>query len=560
MLREMTSWLAVVLLVGAVCGFAWLTQHPETPWLESAEEWPLAGPLAERFRRAYLGPPPEERAAAGGGDRAPVVVVLGGDLPDEPIDLTGDGPYSRSRLRARTDAAGGSPASRPAGGAEEGPREEERRLAALDVPDLAQMFGGGDGVRFGEATVPQPQRYHFRGFPRRLPPTRADVEREWLLPGTVLREAPAPSAAEVESTRELASVPVLERQGEWLRVRLRGRDGWADPSTPATEVGKAGFAAFRGRHWARPRRDALSEAKRRLGLRRPNGRLGPFPLYTDVEDPELLALLDGVAQRLDEAYGARFGLGLPARRAPPEIALFATEADFRALARAIPGAPQHVRGLAPGGLVVFYVGEDNWQVVITGFVHELVHTLNRQTLGPSLPPWLEEGMAEDLSGVWIEEPDAPSPGMAHPGDAVRYGWTLQEIVVAGVLGAQDGVWSPAAELTALDRTGFFGADRRFNYVRSFLFVRCLLDGGDGRFADGFRRFLDETANGHAPEPRRLVKRVGADWPEIERVCSEHRSGLAEEASRLLPEWASFAGISGSVHQPPAVAGRPAGER
>jgi hypothetical protein len=43
MLREITGWGVVVLLVAAIGGFAWLSRHPDAPWLERAESWPAVG-------------------------------------------------------------------------------------------------------------------------------------------------------------------------------------------------------------------------------------------------------------------------------------------------------------------------------------------------------------------------------------------------------------------------------------------------------------------------------------------------------------------------------------
>jgi hypothetical protein len=168
-----------------------------------------------------------------------------------------------------------------------------------------------------------------------------------------------------------------------------------------------------------------------------NGRLGPFALYTDVEDGELLALLDSVAARLDEAYGARYGLGLPRRRARPQIALFAEEADFRALARASSGTPVHARGFASGGLVVFYVGGDPWQTVITGFVHELTHTINRHTLGAARQPcrlpspgWvIHRGR-----GLGVLDPD-PAEVLGQPFLGASRGWSPRWRSPAGTAAA-----------------------------------------------------------------------------------------------------------------------------
>ena len=54
----------LLLVLGALGGLAWLTHHPETPWLVRAAGWPVVGPLAVRFRAAYLPPGPTPKVEA----------------------------------------------------------------------------------------------------------------------------------------------------------------------------------------------------------------------------------------------------------------------------------------------------------------------------------------------------------------------------------------------------------------------------------------------------------------------------------------------------------------
>lgn len=76
----------LLLVLALLSGFAWLTGHPDALWLEQAEEWPVVGSLAERFRKAYL--PPERAETPSGGGGVEIEYVLVG--PDgRPIDETG---------------------------------------------------------------------------------------------------------------------------------------------------------------------------------------------------------------------------------------------------------------------------------------------------------------------------------------------------------------------------------------------------------------------------------------------------------------------------------------
>jgi hypothetical protein len=72
------------------------------------------------------------------------------------------------------------------------------------------------------------------------------------------------------------------------------------------------------------------------------------------------------------------------------------------------------------------------------------------------------------------------------------------LVAAVAITGRDGGGAPLAELTALDRTGFFGARSGASYKRSQLFV--LLDVGDARLAGGFRGFLSDIAHGYPRSP------------------------------------------------------------
>lgn len=506
-IREVTGWLIIVLLVGSVAGFAWLTRHPDAPWLERAEEWPGVGPLAQSFRRAYLGPPESERRASRDADAEPEVIVVGGPRPGEPLDLRDyTGPLGRQ-------ASAGATASR-ADAARERPRGESPAAAGPDLPS---------------PTLDIPSLVAVDGP---VPRIRRIFERRWLLPGTVLRADPAAGAAEVERAHELASVPVLGRDGEWLRVQLRGREGWADPASPAYEARPPGRRALNDRHLARPPTDLLREVKELLGLRRPNRSLGPYAVYTDVEDEAVLELLDGVAGRLGEAYGARYGLGVPRRRSGPVIALFADQADYEVLVRSVSTPHEHPNGFAVGGLAIFFVGDRPRQTLVTTFVHELTHTLNRQAIGSGLPLWIEEGMASDLGAVWIEDPDAPAPGLVDA--AVDRGqWRPQRILMAGEVTPVIGSYEL---LTTLPRSGFYDGTG-VGHRHSLLFIRCLLDGGDDELAEGFQRFLFEAAGGYRPTPERLLDRLGRDWTQIGDTCVDHRRALQAETRRLLPaEW------------------------
>jgi hypothetical protein len=523
MLREFTTWTVILLLAFGMLGFGWLTRHPEIAWLERAEEWPLVGPLAERFRRAYLGPPEEERRAAAETDDGPEIVIVPSPMPDGPIHLPPS--YYGNDAGAAEAAAG---ADRPARRVSPRPARPDGPGAIVGeiVPD-ANASTGLVKARSGAAGGAElPSMAALIDADAAIPRI---YERRWLLPGTVLRAEPAAGTAEIESVRELANVPLFGRSGDWLRVQLRGRVGWVDPATTVVEARPRARRTRDDRYLAQPPADVRGEVEKRLGLRRPNRTLGPYALYSDVEDEELIVLLDGVARQLHAAYGARYGLGVPERSSGPVVVLFADEADYRAVARTASSRSEHPSGFAIGGLAIFYVGDRARPAVVSTFVHELTHTLNRHAIGSGLPLWLEEGIAGDLGAVWVEDPDAPVPGLI---DAAVEGtrWWPQRILQVAAMAPVDSSWEA---LTAVDPAGFYDPTGRNNW-HSQIFVRCLLDGGDGELAEGFRSFLAEVATGRRPTPQRLLDRLGRDWPEVEATCVDHRRTLQAESRRFLP--------------------------
>ncbi|MEM7353699.1 MAG: SH3 domain-containing protein, partial [Acidobacteriota bacterium] len=333
------------------------------------------------------------------------------------------------------------------------------------------------------------------GAPAALSTENPASDRLWLEPGTRLHSRPdlhAPTVARVDAETE---VDVLERQGHWIRVRYADWKGWISALDEAPPTGRVTSpAAVAGR---------LTLAREVLGLGpgKP-ATLGPFDLLTDVEDRAVLRFLDRIAHHLPEAYRDRFQLDRPATAAEA-VVLFAQEDDYRVYESKVrPEAERGALGHADGQLAVLYVGRQSPEEVAAILVHELTHVLNRRNLITPPPPWLEEGMANDLAFGRIDPSGrlqlATLGGRSVVVEEHFYqpgGWLDADrtIHLSGPLGAASLLrrrWQATdppslRQLTGLTASTFFDPeDRQLRYDVSTFFVRYLLDSDSEELAKG----------------------------------------------------------------------------
>lgn len=419
---------------------------------------------------------------------------------------------------------------------------------ALILTSLA-LFGGlawltrhpdADIVRRAESwpfVGPLASEFRERYVPPAAPPAAAPAEAAvkievvepvlppvgdgfvWVLPGTAMHREPSATSPKILQFDAIANVIRLERRGDWFRIWRHGREGWvrlegydeggppygSDPEPPRPLPSRA------------PDEALLAAAR---GFLEGGGRAltaGPYALYTDSADGALLGHLDRVAAALEDAYATRVGLRPVDDAAREAVVLFDREADYRRMQN----RSDRLLGLAASGhtesgLVVLYVGgRGRWEVTST-LVHELVHTLNRRTLGPFLPSWLDEGLAEDLSTSYVD-PDGRIVLGSVGGERLRTAdretasggvaalRRLREAAAAGQLIAVD-------ELLALDWSAFVrGQESRLHYAAAAFLVRFLLDAEDGRYAAAFHGYLEAVAAGGSAEPEALRERLGLPW-------------------------------------------------
>ena len=368
------------------------------------------------------------------------------------------------------------------------------------------------------------------------------AETVWVAAGDAVRRAPEDSAPVVGRPEAFLQVEVLERRGEWARVDSPAGAGWVH----APEVGEAypmgsGVVPPRPLEGASPPQDQMLIARELMGVEGARGSLGPYPLYTDVEPPGRLATLDRLAAQIEPAYRRRYGRS-PEGEAREAVLVFSdreTYRRFQSREARIQGIP--TGGYARHGMLALWVGDRQPHDLAATLIHEVTHLLNRRSIGPALPPWLDEGMAYDLGASRVGPAGDLEPGKLG-GATVRKARKVDYFgAIAGLrnLNASFAWDEPPRlqELVALDWDRFVrdGGRRDLNYAHAGFFVRYLVEGEDGDLAPGFRRFLDRVAGGAAPSGEMLRQELGRSWEELDRGLGDYvRGKILETTPRSLP--------------------------
>lgn len=371
-----------------------------------------------------------------------------------------------------------------------------------------------------------------------LPEPRLEVAE-----GTPLHELPDARSAALAVVDAPSELPLLERREAWALVRYGALKGWvllprrtqapdaaaALPAPPADpEILARALAALPGEH---PRRE-----------------LGPYALYTDLADARVLRRLSTVASGLEATYRSRYGLD-PGSAAGQAVVLFSREADYRAFASGdLAYAGLGERGQAGFGVAALFAGESKEWQVRSLLVHELTHLINGRALGPRTPPWLEEGLAEDLAESGVNAAGRLVPGSlggersisAIPTRRTTRGDVVQlTVTTEGAYSALErlrrsldrGQLLPVATLAGLSWRQIVDPGlRETAYAEAAFFVRYLLDDGDESLAAGFRRYLASIAAGGEGGPEDLRASLGRSWEDLDSGFGRWLRALALRAA------------------------------
>lgn len=299
----------------------------------------------------------------------------------------------------------------------------------------------------------------------------------------------------------------------------------ASPSTSgtaveptATEAGdRGGFTVVRRTGPVRsraPRSDDVALARAAMAGSGVERRCGPYRLYTDVGDDapgeRLIAACGRLAAGLEAEYVRLFGvqpIGEPAEA----ILLFRDRVGLRRFVGAVAersGRPRLTgyagHASAARGYVALHAVASAPTATLRTLLHELTHLLNRRAIGPELPRWLSEGMADAIGDRATEEGLLPFAGVrGSEGEAERLRLALGAARVGSV-----------GRLLALEPGEFDRGTVSYDYEQSAILVRFLLDEPD--LAPRFRAALVRLAAGEEYDDSAFLARLGVGPDELDR--------------------------------------------
>ena len=239
-----------------------------------------------------------------------------------------------------------------------------------------------------EPTAPEPQEPTVLGRPSAV---RFDQREHFEAPvGSLLWSERSERSIELIRFDEGALVEVVSRQAGWIEVRHHHLRGWLRVGAKDDDALPPPLS----------RTDELRTESLRQLLPELDTKSSRFELRTDLgssgRDLTLRNKVLAVLEQVIDAYEARYGLEVELRYRPL-IGLFREEASYdRYVEEAGSLLPVNTSGHASGGVAALWAGERREDLVLALLVHEVAHLLNTAVFPSELPPWLEEGIAEDL--------------------------------------------------------------------------------------------------------------------------------------------------------------------
>jgi len=337
-----------------------------------------------------------------------------------------------------------------------------------------------------------------------------------------------------------ARVDLFDRRLDWYEVGAEGRRGWIHlPDRPADQTVAPPLGSEPAAPLPVPSRppdpEVLAAAVALLEDPGEAKTLGPYALHTDVRDRGLVIFLSALAAQVESAYRSRYELEpLPGRK--EAVVLFASKKDHVAFLAETPEiAERSAPGMLRSGVIALYAEGRAWSEVGATLIHELTHLFNKRALGPALPPWLEEGIADDLAQSRIEGlrlyPGTLGGSTVRAGSRIEYkGGQAAVLELSRAL--DDGVLPDLETLLDFDWDEFQDSkSTSLRYGQSSFFVRSLLDSPEPGLAAAFRGFLRDVSKGRPATPEALRERLDRSWRELDSQFAAFVERQAEGLDR-----------------------------
>lgn len=463
-MRTFFIYSMLVLVLGGLAGFAWLTHHPETPWIADAEHWAIVGPAARWFRDTYL--PPESRGRGGGREVARSTET--GAAGEEPEILV----LGASRHHASEQGV-------PSTMIWLEPGMEILRDPSPNAPFIHRLKG--------IANVPQLERQgdwvrvRYRGI------------SGWVRSPRARRPSSPPTPEPVLPVLSLAPDEArLARAVELLGI-ARFPQGAGLPGSPSAKLGPyplytdhadAGLRAYLGRVASGVR----SAYERRYG-RQPIGEPAEaILLFRREEDYRAYLAFDHRLSGLRSSGHAGGGL----------LALYVGEEHREEVASTLIHEIVHLlnrRALGPA--LPPWLDEG-----LAGDLGAAVITTRGELRPGELGGRIEQSSEQPMAGRFVQRIDYHGSRAA-----LR---RLRQV-------REEGTGQPLAVMVSLPWEDFVDPARsELNYAQSAFFLRYLLEAENGALAAPFRAFLEAVSRGEAATGEALRARLGRSWSELEQ--------------------------------------------
>jgi hypothetical protein len=326
----------------------------------------------------------------------------------------------------------------------------------------------------------------------------------------------------------LANLSILRREADWYRVIQPLADepailgwvileGYQEPQATRPSIPELVLPLA-----AKPiAPESLSSATRLMSDSSREIDCGPYRLFTDVVTSTWIALCSDLVEDLERVYRTRYGL-TPVSPAAETILLFATGEDYLDFRDEEEiSSEAHIAHTFPSrGYVALYEVDRSAPQLLSSLVHELTHLLNHRSVGPALPAWLAEGMADDLAESSIDPTGQLSPGLLGGESRQVDGLTLNSGGTGSLLRLQTldqlGKLPDLQELIQLENEEFYQPERvQLHYALSSFWIRYLRRDPEDELAKGFRSYLDDISNGTQITEVLLAEHLGDDLENLE---------------------------------------------